>query len=264
MSWWRTLREMPADAPARTVLVAATVALACAVVVSTTAVLLRPRQMAARRADQQQRITGIVAGLPAATRQLIEATGEAQVEARVVELATGDFVDTIDPLAFDQRRAAADPARSVAIPPDDDLARLGRRALYATVFLVRSHRGIELIVLPVHGQGYASTLYGYLALAGDGNTVVALTFFEHGETPGFGAGITDRAWQQQWVGRKVRDEAGAMRLGVARGTPASRDAAYQVDGLTGATTTGRGVTALLRFWLGPWGFGPFLDRVTAR
>jgi Na+-transporting NADH:ubiquinone oxidoreductase subunit C len=263
MNWWRRLREMPNEAPAKTLLVALSVSLVCALFVSTSAVVLQPRQEAARREDQKRQISKIVTGLPATTQKLIEAAGEVQIEARVVELATGAFADDIDPAKYDQRKAAADPNQSVEIPQDDDVARIQRRARYAVVYLVRSDRGLELIILPVHGKGYASTMYGFLALAGDGNTVAALNFYEHGETPGFGAGITDPAWQELWRDKKLRDRPGKLRIGVARGPAAPDAAAHEVDGLSGATRTGRGVTALLHFWLGEWGFGPFLERITA-
>ena len=39
---------------------------------------------------------------------------------------------------------------------------------------------------------------------------------------------------------------------------------HQVDGLSGATLTSRGVTALVQFWLGENGYGPYLSRYQAR
>lgn len=253
------LRDMPNETPAKTLLVALSVSLVCAVVVSAAAVLLQPMQLANKRADQQRQIVQIVTRLPA-TRELVEAAGAVQVETHVVELSSGGYVDGIDPVAYDQRSAAADPMQSVEIPPEHDLARLQRRARYATVYVLRKQGRIELIILPVHGKGYASTMYGFLALAGDGNTVVALNFYEHGETPGMGAIVADERWQRLWQGRKVRDEQGQLRIGVATG-PVAPGADYEIDAMSGATRTGRGVTDLLRFWLGAWGFAPYLERI---
>ncbi|NNL65750.1 MAG: FMN-binding protein, partial [Myxococcales bacterium] len=97
----------------------------------------------------------------------------------------------------------------------------------------------------------------------DTQTVRGLDFYEHGETPGLGSEIQNPAWRALWPGKRVRDAEGRVRLGVARGPidPRSADAAHQVDGISGATKTGEGVTHLLRFWLGPDGFGPYLERV---
>jgi Na+-transporting NADH:ubiquinone oxidoreductase subunit C len=258
----RRLRDLPNDSPAKTILVALAVCLVCSAVVASTAVLLRPRQLANQERERQGHIMEIVERLPG-IGELFETAAVRQVEAQVVELATGATVREIDPAAYDQRKAAKDPQLSVAIPSKRDIAGLKRRARYATVYLVRRDGEIALIILPVHGAGYASTLYGYLALEGDANTVVALSFFEHAETPGLGAGVDDLAWRDQWQSKKVRDEAGRLRIAVAEGRvdPAGPAALYQVDGLSGATRTGQGVTDLLRFWLGEDGFGPFLRKI---
>ncbi len=41
--------------------------------------------------------------------------------------------------------------------------------------------------------------------------------------------------------------------------PGSANAEFQVDGLSGATLTSRGVSHTLEFWLGQDGYGPFLE-----
>jgi Na+-transporting NADH:ubiquinone oxidoreductase subunit C len=164
----------------------------------------------------------------------------------------------MDPVTYDQAAAAKQPESSIAIPKDVDIAGLGRRAKHATVFIRRERGKPILMVLPVHGAGYQSTLYGYLALRGDGNTVAALTFYKQGETPGLGARITEPAWQALWPGKRLADEGGTVKIAVVRGTAAGP---YEVDGISGATRTGNAVTKMLRFWLGDTGFGPFLDRI---
>ncbi|NQU71575.1 MAG: FMN-binding protein, partial [Rhodospirillales bacterium] len=109
-------------------------------------------------------------------------------------------------------------------------------------------------------------LYGYLGISADTQTVVGLSFYEHGETPGLGALIDDESWRSQWRGKKIWDDAGKPALGAASGAvvPNSPEARYMVDGLTGATWTSRGVTNLLRFWLGNDGFGPYLRNLRGR
>ncbi len=132
------------------------------------------------------------------------------------------------------------------------------------MFLVRdAGRNVTLIILPVYGVGYQSTLRGFLALEGDTSKVLALRFYEQGDTPGLGARIQDPSWEAMWDAKRVYDDSGALRLGVARGPVprGSEDAAYMVDGISGATRTSRGVHQLLRFWLGDFGFGPYLERV---
>jgi len=247
--WWRRLLALPNDSPVKTLAVALLVALAAAFVVSTASVLLRPLQEANRERERQAQITALVTA----------AIGDVgPLRARIVDLATGAFAPDIDPVTFDQRKAARDPAQSVAIPAADDIAGIGRRATHARVFLRETGGRPDLIVLPVHGQGYQSMLYGYLALRGDFNTVAALSFYEQGDTPGLGSRITERAWQAGWRDKKIADDAGAVKIAVARG---KGEGPYEVDGITGATRTGQGVTNLVRYWLGPHGFGRLLDRL---
>jgi Na+-transporting NADH:ubiquinone oxidoreductase subunit C len=107
-------------------------------------------------------------------------------------------------------------------------------------------------------------MYGYLALATDGTTVTGLRFYSHAETPGLGDQIDKPAWISQWAGKELFGPDGEPRIEVVRGfvqtDAASRDTArFQVDGLSGATLTGRGVTQLIRYWVGPHGFGPYLE-----
>ena len=97
--------------------------LVCSVVVSTAAVLLKPAQQANKTLDLKRNIL-MAAGLldPALS---VEEQFE-QVETRVVDLDQGRFVDGVDPAAFDQRKAAKDPAQSRAIPGGEDPAKLRR------------------------------------------------------------------------------------------------------------------------------------------
>lgn len=249
------LARLPNDSPLKAVVVTLLVCLVGSALVAGSAVLLRPSQLANKEAEQRARLAGIIALLPDSENL--------RVETRAVDLATGRFDPAIDAEAYEARRAARDPTTSVAIAAPRDIAQLKRRARHAVVHLVRRKGRLDLVILPVHGAGFGSTIYGYLGLAGDLRTVVGLSFYEHGETPGLGALIDEPSWRRQWRGKLVWDKNGAPVLGVAKGfvDAGTADAAHLVDGLTGATWTSRGVTNLVRFWLGPDGFGPFLDRI---
>ncbi|MDP6707466.1 MAG: Na(+)-translocating NADH-quinone reductase subunit C [Alphaproteobacteria bacterium] len=255
---WRRFQALANDSPAKTVIMTLAVAFLGSVLVAGSAVLLRPLQIANKEAERRARVAEIVAQLD---------DGEAlKIEARVVDLASGRYVTSMDPLGFDQRRAARDPELSLEIPAQDDLAGLKRRARFAVVYLAQSGGRTRAVVLPVRGSGFASMIYGYIGLAADANTVVGISFYEHAETPGLGSLIDSPAWKRQWQGKKVRDEGELLRLGVGRGRiePGSEAASYQVDGLTGATWTGLGVTNLLHYWLDENGFGPYLRKLRRR
>lgn len=236
------------------------VAVMCALLVSLTAVTLRPHYLANLEAERMGRLQAILGSLTDLTGDI----GVQDIETRVVELATGTYAATVDPMTYDARRAVNDPAASVAIPTDLDVAGIKRRAKHATVYLVRDGDGaIRILILPVWGSGYQSALRGFLALTGDATQVLALKFYAHGETPGMGARIQDAEWEALWPGKRLFDGSGALRIGVDRSkvTRGSADADYRVDGISGATRTSLGVDGLLRFWLGEFGFGPYLELV---
>lgn len=250
-SWWRRFSALPKDSTPKTLAFAFVVALGAAVVVSLASVLLKPLQEANLERERQARIVAIVSN----------AIGDSgPLTPHVVDLSTGRIAPDIDPVTDDQLAAAKKPETSIAIPPDKDIAGLGRRAKHATVFLRREGDEVRLIVLPVRGMGYQSTLFGYLALRGDANTIAALSFYKQEETPGLGARIAEPAWQALWPGKRIADESGTIRISVVQDNASGP---YEVDGVTGATRTSKAVANLLKFWLGDYGFGPFLDRVKA-
>ena len=120
---------------------------------------------------------------------------------------------------------------------------------------------VDQLVLPIYGKGLWSALYGFLALSADGTTVRGITFYEHGETAGLGAEVDNPKWKAIWPGKQVFDESGKIRLEVIKGrvSPTSPTVQYEVDGISGATITSKGVSHLIRYWLGPDAFGPFLE-----
>ncbi|MEM7433599.1 MAG: Na(+)-translocating NADH-quinone reductase subunit C [Myxococcota bacterium] len=241
-----------------TLLVALGVSLVCSSLVASAAVVLKPRQEANRLREVQRNILE-VSGLEGTVR--LDEEGLERVEVRVIDLQEGTYVE-VDPTGFDPAEAAKDPETSVAVPPEIDRARIGRRAKWGVVYLVRSESDeLERIILPVSGQGLWSTMYGFIALEMDGNTIAAVTFYEHGETPGLGDQIADPSWRSQWEGKQVFDQEGRVRFEVAKGAVSDSDplSTHRVDGISGATLTGNGVTHLIRYWLGDHGYGPYLD-----
>jgi Na+-transporting NADH:ubiquinone oxidoreductase subunit C len=252
-------RNMPNDSRTKTLIVALLLCLICSVIVSTAAVTLKPLQIANAELDRKRNILQ-VAGLLRDDVAIEELFGN--VEVRIVDLDTGEYSDAVDLRTYNQRQAARDPALSQALASDIDIAGISRRAKYATVYLVREAGAVKTIVLPVHGYGLWSTLYGFLALQGDTRSVYGLQFYDHLETPGLGGEVDNPKWRSLWNGKLVFDEQDQPRIEVVRGRVVpGPDAKYQVDGLAGATLTGVGVSNLVRFWLGEQGFGPYLAKV---
>jgi len=248
------------DTVVGTLLVALVVSLVCSSFVASAAVLLKPRQVANAILDMRRNILE-VAGLLDPDRDVYELFDG--IEPRVVDLETGAYVGGIDPEAFDPAEAAKDPERSVEVPAEIDVARVGRRAKHALVYLVRRDGEISKIILPVSGYGLWSTMYGFLALEADGNTVADITFYSHGETPGLGDFIAKLAWRELWRGKRAFDQSGDLKLQVVKGRVSADDplADYHVDGVSGATLTGNGVTKTMQYWLGDHGYGPYLRNI---
>ncbi len=251
---------LPNESPKKMLIVAVTLCFVCSVVVSSAAVLLRPLQLENAALDRKRNIVE-VAGLLGSDGD-VEAAFQ-RVEPRVVDLESGEFVEGIDPARYDQRKAAKDPERSTALSKKEDIASIGRRARYSTVYFVREGDAIRQVILPVHGYGLWSTLYGFLALKADFRTVAGLKFYDHAETPGLGGEVDNSSWRGKWDGKVAFDETGKLVIEVIKGVvdPSRAGAEHQVDGLAGATLTARGVDNLLKFWLGENGFGPFLARM---
>lgn len=249
---------LPADSVPKTLTVAVSLCLAASMIVSAAAVSLRPVQDANKLRDKQINILQ-VAGRYDPEVKIADAFAE--FEPHVLELASGSFTEEFDPKTFDDKAASSDPALSVAL--DTDPASIGRKSRYKTVYLLRDTDGsVDKVILPVKGYGLWSTLYGFIAVEEDANTIFGLQFYDHAETPGLGAEVDNPRWKALWNGKKIADESGAIAITVAKTPPpAGRD--YHVDALSGATLTSAGVDNLVQFWLGEEGFGPFLTKLKA-
>lgn len=242
---------------------AVAVCLVCAMLVASAAVGLKPIQDRNARVDRLTRVlevAGLVQARERLSAQEVIERFEAHIEPRVVDLKTGEYNEgAVDPATYDQRKAASDP--STSRPAPSNAAKVSRLPLNALVYHVKKDGQVDQIILPIQGYGLWSTMYGYLAIDRDGETISGITFYEHGETPGLGGEIENPRWQAKWKGRKVYGPEGEVRIEVVKGAAGPPDEApYQVDGLSGATITSRGVTHTVDFWLGDEAFGPYLEK----
>lgn len=253
------------ESPLKALLVVFSIALVCSILVSVAAVSLRPIQIRNQLVEKSRNIVAL-SGLVeaeedlAADRILAVVT---RLDARVIDIDTGEFEDSLNANDFDPRAAVNDADLGTAIPDDEDSANLGRRSRYEIVHLVWEGDELLRVILPIVGQGMWSTLYGFIALEADLNTIAAVSFYEQAETAGLGDQITHTSWQARWQGRELFASDGSFRFRVASGPveDGSREAQHQVDGLTGATVTGMAVTRLVYYWFGPHGYQTFLNNL---
>ena len=231
---------------------AAAVCFACAIVVSASAVGLRPRQEANERLDLQRNVLEADGDVePGEELDAAEAQRRyAAIEAVVVDLQSDRERPDLD--------AADVPAEELAAP--ENTAGLSSLPRFVVVYKHRKPDGqLDRVTIPVVGQGMWARMEGFLSLSGDLVTIRTLTFHSHKETPGLGSEVDTPAWKKLWVGRRAYGPAGDVRIEVVRGAAGPPDEdPFRVDGITGATITSRAVSELVRFWLGSEGLGPYL------
>lgn len=264
------------DSLEKTIAIAVSLCLVCAVLVSFGAVALKPLQVHNKELDMKKNILDVAGLLEEGSN--IDAAFAEKIEPKLVNLETGEYVEDMNVAEYDQRKAAKDPALSVAIPKEKDIAHIRVKAKVAKVFLVKEGGTIKSIILPVNGYGLWSTLYGFLSVEADGQTVQSINFYDQAETPGLGGEVVNPKWRALWKGKKIYAETdqpssekglieeadvGEPALSLIKGVvdndkPGSQ---YQVDGLAGATLTSTGVTNLVRYWTSKEGFAPYLKKV---
>jgi Na+-transporting NADH:ubiquinone oxidoreductase subunit C len=121
---------------------------------------------------------------------------------------------------------------------------------------------IDGYAIPISGKGLWSTLYGYIALEADGITVKGITFYKHGETPGLGGEVEKEWFTSNFVGKKIVDDNGKLvSIEIIKGEVDERspEAYHQVDGISGATMTSKGLNAFLKTDLEK--YEPFFQRI---
>ncbi len=271
---------MPAnnkDSIANTFITALVLCLVCSFLVSAAAVGLKTRQLTNVELDRKKNIlevTGFTAeDIDSAGG--IESLYDERFETHVINMETGQ--DGLEELTaalkvagkdlgdnvlgkYDQFWASRSKKKSLSDPIDkaEDIASVKYREKFSHVFVLKDANGKPAkYVFPVRGYGLWSMMRGFLALEPDFKTVAGLTFYEQKETPGLGGEVQNPQWKKLWPNKKVYNDAGEVELEVVKGVGTS---VYEVDGLSGATITSKGVSNMIEYWMGSNGFGPYIER----
>jgi Na+-transporting NADH:ubiquinone oxidoreductase subunit C len=254
------------DTIKKTLGVVISLSLVCSIVVSSAAVVLRPKQQENALLDVQRNILSVAGLLQKGddASQVGETYGR-YIEPKLVDLKSGAFLEQtpqgVTPALYDQRAAAKDPLQSVKLAAEQDPGKIISRANIAKVYLVKDAQGdVDQIILPVHGNGLWSMMYAFVSIKTDGDTINGLTYYQQGETPGLGGEVENIKWRAQFTGKKLYNEQNEPAIRIVKGGAKANDP-YAVDGLSGATLTGNGVQGTFNFWLGDMGYGPFLTKV---
>lgn len=254
----------------RTMIVAAVLCLVCSVAVSVAAVSMKPRQLENIAIDRNKNIL-MAANLfdPAKDSDADAIERFKNVQTRLIDLKKGVFASDADlkaagiddVAAYDAHKAAKDETLGYALMGDNDLARIGRLPKFAKIYLINDDSGaLKNVVLPINGYGLWGQIYGFITLKADLNTIEGISFYQHKETPGLGALITEPRWRAQWNNKTAFDDSGKLVTGVVKsGTPKPNP--NYVDGVTGATITSMGVNNMIQFWFSEQAYKPFLDNL---
>jgi len=265
------------DSLSNTFIVAISLCLVCSMLVSAAAVGLKSMQDANALADRQVNILK-VSGF---TQEDIDEAGgigdlfNARFETQIIDMDTGEVAteacqEAVEAAGkqvtdivqeYDQIWCSKSKEDSVSgrLDKKTDIAGIKYREKYSQVFTLKSADGeIEKYVFPVRGYGLWSMMQGYLAVEPDLKTVVGLTFYAQGETPGLGGEVMNPKWKAKWLGKQLYDANGEVALKVIKGDQSENT--NGVDALSGATITSNGVTNLLDFWMGENGFGNYIAK----
>ena len=256
---------MQKDSIQKTILVALGVCLVCSVLVSSAAVALSSIQKENKRLDKVKNI--LIAGGLYDTSQDIQSVYDNKIVPLLVELDSGKIIgkdqypEGMQAGTYEIKKVATDPTLGRSVDPSEDIASIRYRPKYVFVYQVMENDKLQKIILPVYGYGLWSTLYGFISLGSDFQTIQGITFYEHAETPGLGGEVDNPRWKGLWSGKKAFDASGDVAISVIKGTvdPNSPQAKYQVDGLSGATITTRGVHNMLQYWLSEKGYGQLIE-----
>ncbi len=100
-------------------------------------------------------------------------------------------------------------------------------------------------VVSAVGTGLWDDVWGYIGIHSDCATISGSVFDHKAETPGLGSKVTEKWFQDQFIGKRILAEDGKTRLKLEVKKPGNELNNHQVDGISGATFTGAGVAEML-------------------
>ena len=109
---------------------------------------------------------------------------------------------------------------------------------------------VEYVVMPVYGYGLWNNIWGFVAVKSDFSTIQGVKFQHAGETPGLGARIESEEIQERFKGKTIFDNGKLTSVVIQKGEGQDYSGApHKVDGMSGATLTGKGVNNMLKDYL---------------
>lgn len=205
-----------------------------AAVLSTTAVVLKPYQTKNIETEKIQNLLAAVnieASFDEAEnlykkyfKEELAINKEGAIVSRY-DINTGNLEGDIRPFAIDVKKHQA------LLKAGDDVA----FPLY-----IYEKDGQKGYVIPLQGAGLWGDIWGNIALASDFNTVVGVNFGHASETPGLGAEIATKAFQEPFAGKHIYDDGNFVSVPVRKNAVDN-----EVDAISGGTITSTAVSDML-------------------
>jgi Na+-transporting NADH:ubiquinone oxidoreductase subunit C len=234
---------------------AAAVCVVCSLLLSVVSGSLRGRQEENRVLDRQKNVL-FAAGW---SKKEIKKLGREGVQKTYAESFDELVIDLQGNELKDVKQADLDPRELRLEQPGQKRLPIFRQKDPANPAVIKSY------IYPIIGKGLWSTLYGYLAVQPDGKQIIGMAFYKHGETPGLGAEIDKEWFVSNFKGKDIYAGDEIVGVQVVKGKVADKvgvKAEHAVDGISGATLTGDGVTKLMK--VVPRMYGPFFKKVAGQ
>jgi len=171
---------------------------------------------------------GLEVGEAESKNDYVEAEYEKYITDSYVINTRGERVEGVDAFNVDLHKENAKPAEERNLP----------------VFVNTNSDGTDNFIFPVRGKGLWGPIWGYVALGQDLVSISGVVFDHKGETPGLGAEINTKMFQDQFVDKKIFDDSGeftSIKVNKA-GIP---ETIHSVDAISGGTITSKGLEAML-------------------
>ena len=140
----------------------------------------------------------------------------------------GEIIEGVDAFNIDLKKERAKPQEGQLLP----------------VFECETETGLKYI-LPLRGAGLWGPIWGYISIDSDMNTIYGATFDHQGETPGLGAEISTKSFQNAFKGKKLFDQSGGLISVTIKKSGQSAPEEHSVDGISGGTITSKGLEKML-------------------
>ena len=197
-----------------------------ALVLSSAAMLLQPRQERNAEVEKKRHILASVG---------VEATGvdaeelyEKYVTDSFVINSKSELVEGIDPFEVDMKKEQRKPIDEQVFP----------------IFMATLDNGKISPIMPLEGKGLWGPLYGYISLKEDYRSINGVTFDHKAETPGLGAEINESWFEDMFIGKFLFDGDEYVGIVVQKGG-ADPDDIHAVDAISGGTITSKALEEMV-------------------